>query len=122
MAVKKITPVVVKKPRTQRKTLKLSLRVAVWLNDNGICHYCSINLPKPGNRAKTITTIDHIVPHSKGGADTADNLVICCKMCNRRKKDVEYKVYLLREQERLKSALKTINLRLQRYNNATKRR
>lgn len=119
MAVKKVTPVVAK-PKTQRKTLRLSLRVAVWANDDGVCHYCSIRLPKPGNRTKTITTIDHIIPHSKGGADTADNLVICCKVCNRRKKDVEYSIYLQREQDRLKSALKTINLRLQRLKDAPK--
>jgi 5-methylcytosine-specific restriction endonuclease McrA len=25
---------------------------------------------------------DHIIPKSKGGPDTADNLILCCKSCN----------------------------------------
>lgn len=27
-------------------------------------------------------TIDHIVPQSKGGLDTTNNVVCCCKSCN----------------------------------------
>ena len=34
-----------------------------------------------------VLTIDHIVPVSKGGGDTLDNMQILCKPCNERKAD-----------------------------------
>lgn len=42
------------------------------------CVYC-------GKRCKT--TIDHIIPKSKGGTDDSDNLVESCTECNSSKKD-----------------------------------
>ena len=42
------------------------------------CVYCG---------SKDSKTIDHLIPKSKGGTDYIDNLVICCKSCNSRKKD-----------------------------------
>lgn len=41
------------------------------------CGYC-------GRKA---TTVDHIVPRSRGGADTWENLVAACMMCNQTKAD-----------------------------------
>jgi len=32
-------------------------------------------------------TVDHVVPLSRGGTNTASNLVSCCRSCNSRKKD-----------------------------------
>lgn len=37
------------------------------------CEYCG----NPDN-----LSWDHIIPQSKGGPDTADNLILCCKSCN----------------------------------------
>ncbi len=53
----------------------------VHLRDNYICQYCSV---KCKDRE---ATIDHIVPESKGGRETWENTVTCCKACNRKKQD-----------------------------------
>jgi len=31
--------------------------------------------------------VDHVYPKSRGGEDTLDNLVACCRTCNIKKKD-----------------------------------
>lgn len=41
----------------------------------------------------TLPTIDHKVPRSKGGSHGIDNLVVCCKSCNSRKKNRPYEQY-----------------------------
>ena len=48
---------------------------------SGICHYCHKPLTY-----KT-ATIEHIVPWSKGGRYTEENLVLSCGKCNNRKSD-----------------------------------
>jgi 5-methylcytosine-specific restriction endonuclease McrA len=35
--------------------------------------------------SKKNLTIDHVIPRSKGGMNTWDNLVTCCSSCNLRK-------------------------------------
>jgi 5-methylcytosine-specific restriction endonuclease McrA len=48
-------------------------RNLVYKRDNYMCSYCG---------AKENLTIDHIIPSSRGGKDTWDNLVSCCNRCN----------------------------------------
>lgn len=43
------------------------------------CPYCLKTFPL--NKS----TKDHIVPKSRGGKTTPDNIVLCCKPCNQRK-------------------------------------
>jgi 5-methylcytosine-specific restriction endonuclease McrA len=52
-------------------------RRGVLRRDGQRCAYCQ-------NGA---TTIDHVVPRSRGGADTWENLVACCLRCNNLKGD-----------------------------------
>ena len=48
----------------------------------GLCHYC-------GRRfSYQQLTMDHLVPLSRGGRSTKDNLVPACKECNTRKKSM----------------------------------
>ena len=54
-------------------------RRAVFARDRWTCQYC-------GNERGTLT-VDHVVPRSKGGASSWDNIVTCCAPCNRRKAD-----------------------------------
>ena len=52
-------------------------RRAVFARDRWTCQYCG---HERGN-----LTVDHVVPRSKGGRSTWDNIVTCCAPCNRRK-------------------------------------
>jgi 5-methylcytosine-specific restriction endonuclease McrA len=52
-------------------------RRGVLRRDGHRCAYC-------GGHA---TTVDHVVPRSRGGADTWENLVACCVRCNNAKAD-----------------------------------
>jgi 5-methylcytosine-specific restriction endonuclease McrA len=54
-------------------------RRAVFARDRWTCQYC-------GTERKSLT-VDHVVPRSKGGASSWDNIVTCCAPCNRRKGD-----------------------------------
>jgi CRISPR/Cas system Type II protein with McrA/HNH and RuvC-like nuclease domain len=63
--------------RHQVKPLKLN-RKRIYRRDNFECVYCG---------SKKNLTIDHVIPRSKGGKNTWDNLVTCCSGCNLRKGD-----------------------------------
>jgi 5-methylcytosine-specific restriction endonuclease McrA len=64
--------------RIPHQTRALS-RKNILLRDRNTCQYCSVVLP-PGD-----LTLDHVIPRSRGGASTWENLVACCHSCNRRK-------------------------------------
>ncbi len=52
-------------------------RKALVARDRGKCAYCD----KQGH------TIDHIIPRSKGGQHTWENVVLACGKCNQKKAD-----------------------------------
>jgi 5-methylcytosine-specific restriction endonuclease McrA len=51
-------------------------RRAVFARDDWTCQYCG---------ARSNLTVDHVVPRSKGGASSWENIVASCAPCNRRK-------------------------------------
>lgn len=51
----------------------------IFERDKQMCQYCGRKL------AKASLTIDHVVPQSKGGRDTWENLVLACVKCNVKK-------------------------------------
>jgi len=57
----------------QREAISPTLRRAVHERDGGQCRQCL---------ATERLEIDHVVPYSKGGATTLDNLQLLCKRCN----------------------------------------
>lgn len=59
-----------------RPRVKLTRR-EVFIRDAYTCQYCGRQGPD--------LTIDHVVPKSRGGAHSWDNLVSACKACNHRK-------------------------------------
>ncbi|MGH9154924.1 MAG: HNH endonuclease [Acidimicrobiales bacterium] len=52
-------------------------RRAVFARDGHRCQYCGA----------TAENLDHVVPRSKGGSHTWDNVVAACRPCNTRKED-----------------------------------
>src|SRR2546423_14143176 len=51
-------------------------RRAVFARDGWTCQYCG---------ARSNLTVDHVIPKSKGGVSTWENIVASCAPCNRRK-------------------------------------
>jgi 5-methylcytosine-specific restriction endonuclease McrA len=52
---------------------------AIYTRDNGICQYSGKKVDRHN------ATVDHIVPRSKGGSDSWNNLVLCSKDINSKK-------------------------------------
>jgi 5-methylcytosine-specific restriction endonuclease McrA len=53
----------------------------VYARDNGCCVYCSKSLEI------WEATLDHVIPRSKGGQNSFDNIVLSCQSCNGEKGD-----------------------------------
>jgi 5-methylcytosine-specific restriction endonuclease McrA len=54
-------------------------RRAVFARDGWACQYCG---------ARSNLTVDHVIPRSKGGPSSWENIVAACAPCNRRKGDM----------------------------------
>ena len=67
----------------KRKATSKRLRFEVFKRDNFTCQYCSAKPPK------VPLEIDHIIPVSKDGTTTIDNLITACFDCNRGKSNIE---------------------------------
>ena len=57
----------------------------VFNRDGWTCKYCGKTLLKGSLDLKTMPTIDHVIPISKGGPHTIDNCVTSCYSCNSKK-------------------------------------
>ncbi|HXG67039.1 MAG TPA: HNH endonuclease [Blastocatellia bacterium] len=62
----------------ERKSLS---RKNILLRDHNTCQYC-LRVFAPQE-----LTLDHVIPRSRGGDSSWDNLVTCCRACNNRKGD-----------------------------------
>ena len=66
----------------------------VWLRDLGACQFCGVKL------TTNEFTYDHVLPQSRGGKTTWENIVCACIPCNSKKADrtpAEAKMRLKRE-------------------------
>ncbi len=79
--------------RKQRAVAR-ELRKTRWWQQktaSGTCYYCNKKV------AYKNITMDHVVPLTRGGRSTKDNLVPSCKTCNTAKKSmlpIEWQEYL----------------------------
>ncbi len=53
----------------------------IFSRDLNVCQYCAKVF------SSSRLTLDHVIPRSRGGRDTWENLVTCCYSCNYRKAD-----------------------------------
>lgn len=65
-------------PSDQDRSRKIPdhVKVEVWQRDGGVCVKCG---------AKDYLEYDHIIPFSKGGANTGKNVQLLCRRCNLKK-------------------------------------
>lgn len=61
-----------------RTPIPQQIKAEVWQRDGGRCVECG---------ATEYLEYDHVIPRSRGGADTARNLQILCRRCNLKKSD-----------------------------------
>lgn len=62
---------------------------------NGLCAAFSWRCAYCGDRPDQLTT-DHVVPLSKGGGNSIDNILPACRSCNSSKKDESLEAFLAR--------------------------
>lgn len=63
--------------RSSKHPISETMRWSIWERDNFTCRYCG---------ARQFLTVDHVIAESVGGPTTPDNLVTCCRKCNRDKR------------------------------------
>ena len=61
-------------------------RLNIFKRDNWTCVYC-------GSTNRRDMTIDHIIPQSKGGPNTWENMITSCFDCNNEKADLDLEEY-----------------------------
>ena len=77
-------------PKTRKPNRK-----NIFTRDRALCQYCSKQLTYEES------TVDHVLPRSRGGRNTWSNLVLCCSACNTKKGDktpAEAEMLLLRKE------------------------
>jgi hypothetical protein len=68
-----------KEIRRSGRTIPRDIMLKVVRRDGQICQQCHLNVPD------TNIEFDHLIPVSRGGPTSVDNLRILCKECNRKK-------------------------------------
>lgn len=66
----------------QRALMTSKLRNWIKTRDNHTCRYCSVSLKA---QPHLLLEVDHVIPVSRGGLSTPDNLQTLCWRCNRTK-------------------------------------
>lgn len=79
----------------------------IYFRDGNTCQYCGRKFPT------SELSLDHVVPRSRGGGDTWENLVCACTACNSRKADKmpgEANMRLIRAPKSLKTPAQLIRV------------
>lgn len=73
-----------KSAASQRALMTTRLRNSIKARDNQThtCQYCSVSL---ATEPHLLLEVDHVIPISRGGMSTPDNLQTLCWRCNRTK-------------------------------------
>lgn len=82
---------VIKSKKKGRPELALGLRFDVFQRDGFRCQYCGLSA-----RDGALLHADHVIPESKGGPTTMENLVTACVDCNLGKSDKDLEPEMVR--------------------------
>jgi 5-methylcytosine-specific restriction endonuclease McrA len=80
--------------KVKKKAQNNGKRRRRMLRRHPFCRYCGCHVNDENS------TLDHVIPRSKGGHNGMSNVVLCCLNCNARKGDKDVSVFLqeLREE------------------------
>lgn len=70
-----------RKAENPRAGMSKALRFSILTRDGFACRYCGRKAPE------VALHVDHVIPVSRGGPSTPDNLVAACIDCNSGKRD-----------------------------------
>lgn len=70
-----------KAERNTSRSISRQIMLKVIRRDGQVCRICRKNVPDDE------VEFDHIIPYSRGGQTSEDNLRLLCRSCNRKKKD-----------------------------------
>lgn len=85
-----------------RKDISAGLRFKVFHRDSFTCQYCGRSAPD------VVLHVDHVVPVSKGGTNSIENLVTACAECNLGKSDMSLRDVTEEEARRFRERLRNI--------------
>ena len=68
-------------------SIKKETRLAVYQKYNGHCAYCGCEIELRNMQ------VDHVVPKAIGGADSVDNFLPTCRLCNHYKRGERLEVF-----------------------------
>lgn len=68
-----------KEPRREGRYIPRQVMLKVVRRDNHVCQACNKYVPDDQ------IEFDHVIPHSKGGPTSVENLKLLCRDCNRKK-------------------------------------
>ena len=86
-------PCVIRLRSYKKIPIRISIltRANIYARDHYRCQYCGAKegstIQVNGKPQKVVLTLDHVLPASRGGPFSWDNLVAACKMCNVKKND-----------------------------------
>lgn len=72
--------------RKSTRQIEQGVSWAVYRRDNFRCRYCAAD--------KVPMTVDHLVLWEEGGPSIEENLVTCCRRCNKTRGDTPYAEWL----------------------------
>ncbi len=78
--------IISKRSARNGRSISLNIRMKVLIRDNFRCVFCG---KSPATDFGTKLHVDHIIPFSKGGSNSFDNLQTLCEKCNIGKSDEE---------------------------------
>lgn len=89
-----------------RKAINTTTKRKVWDKCRGRCWYCGTKVIRP------FYHFDHFYPHSRGGEDTVENLVVACIPCNRAKRNTTVGLWRVRIQRQMGLAMSKAQVKM----------